>query len=316
VAAALALMVSGRLEWAGAVAGLAMGAKWPGVMLIFPLVVAAWRQWRRLGIAVLLGAATFIATSPFVLVEPGTAFHDAWDTQSLHHTGWLGFEHDGTSLEGYLHRLWSGMGPILILAFVGLVAALVARRRPDLILATFVLVYFVNLLTLKSHFDRFVLPLIPPLGVLAGRVRLLAPVAAVLLVVPFVWSIQKDDALAKTDTRVVAHDWIESHLPRHAKIATESSTAPLTGFDVLPLQLPGPAFHFDPNRDVARLEREGVRYVLVNGLVADRVLAARSNYARESRFYDDLARHAEREYYVRPGGDLSGPWLALYRLSP
>jgi 4-amino-4-deoxy-L-arabinose transferase-like glycosyltransferase len=316
VAAALALMVSGRIELAGVVAGLAMGAKWPGVLLIVPLVVAAWKQWRRLGIAVLLGAVTFVVTSPFVLVEPGKAFHDAWDTQSLHHKGWLGFEHDGNALVGYLHRLWSGMGPVLVIAFAGLVAALIVRRRPDLILASFVLVYFANLLTLQSHFDRFTLPLIAPLGVLAGRIRLLAPVAAVLLVVPLVWSIQRDNALAKTDTRVIAHDWIESHLPRGTKIAAESSTAPLAGFDVIPLELPGPAFAFDPNRNVGRLERRHVRYVLINGLVADRVLAARSSYPKESRFYADLARGAQREYYIRPGGDLSGPWLALYRLSP
>jgi hypothetical protein len=314
VAAALALMVSGRIELAGAVAGLAMGAKWPGVLLIVPLVVASWKQWRRLGIAVALGAAAFIVTSPFVLVEPGTAFHDAWDTQNLHHTGWLGFEHDGTSLEGYLHRLWSGMGPVLVIAFIGLVAALIARRRPDLILASFVLVYFINLLTLKSHFDRFVLPLIPPLGVLAGRMRILAPVTAVCLVVPLIWSIQRDDQLVKTDTRVVAHDWIEAHIPAGTKIATESSTAPLPGLDVVPLLLPGPAFEFDPNRNIKRLERQGVRYVLVNGGVADRVLAARSNYPKESRFYADLAKSAERAYYIRPGGDLSGPWLALYRI--
>jgi Glycosyltransferase family 87 len=314
VAAALALMVTGRIELAGVVAGLAMGAKWPGVLLTVPLVVAGWKQWRRLAIGVGLGAATFLATSPFLLAEPGKAFHDAWDTQDLHHTGWLGFEHDGTSLEGYLHRLWSGMGPVIVIAFIGLVAALIARRRPDLILASFVLVYFINLLTLKSHFDRFVLPLIPPLGVLAGRMRFLAPVTAVCLVVPLVWSIQKDVALVKTDTRVVAHDWIEAHLPAGTKIAAESSTAPLAGFDVLPLELPGPAFAFDPNRDVRRLEREGVRYVLINGLVADRVLAARSSYPKESRFYDDLARRAQRTYYIRPGGDLSGPWLALYRI--
>ncbi len=314
IAAALALMVSGRIELAGVAAGLAMGAKWPGVLLIVPLVVASWRQWRRFGIALGIGALTFLATSPFVLVEPGKAFHDAWDTQDLHHTGWLGFEHDGTSLEGYLHRLWSGMGPVLVIAFIGLVAALVARRRPDLILASFVLVYFINLLTLKSHFDRFVLPLVPPLGVLAGRMRVLAPVTALCLVVPLVWSIQRDDALAKTDTRVVAHDWIESHVPRGVKIAAESSTAPLAGFEVVPLALPGPAFAFDPNRDVRRLRQEGVRYVLVNGGVADRVLAARSNYPKESRFYADLAQNAQRTYYIRPGGNLSGPWLALYRI--
>jgi hypothetical protein len=150
--------------------------------------------------------------------------------------------------------------------------------------------------------------------VLAGRVRFLAPVTAVLLVVPLVWSVQRDISLVKTDTRVVAHDWIETHLPAGTKIATESSTAPLAGFDVVPLQLPGPAFRFDPNRDVRRLEREGVRYVLINGLVADRVLAARSSYPKESRFYADLASHAQRTYYIRPGGDLSGPWLALYKI--
>jgi hypothetical protein len=314
IAAALALMVSGRIELAGVVAGLAMGAKWPGFLLLVPLVVAAWKQWRRLGYAVLLGAVTFVATSPFVLVEPGKAFHDAWDTQNLHHTGWLGFEHDGSSFVGYLHRLWSGMGPVLVIAVAGLVAALVARRRPDLILASFVLIYFINLLTLKSHFDRFVLPLIPPLGVLAGRIRILAPVTAACLVVPLVWSIQHDRQLVKTDTRVVAHDWIEAHLPAGTKIATESSSAPLPGLDVVPLELPGPAFDFDPNRNMQTLEQQGVRYVLVNGLVADRVLAARSNYPRETRFYADLATSAQRAYYIRPGGDLSGPWLALYKI--
>jgi Glycosyltransferase family 87 len=314
IAAALALMVSGRIELAGVVAGLAMGAKWPGVLLIVPLVVAGWRQWQRLGIGILLGALTFVATSPFVLVEPGKAFHDGWTTQNLHHTGWLGFEHDGSSLAGFLHRLWSGMGPVLVIAAIGLGVAVAARRRPDLVLASFVLVYFVNLLTLKSHFDRFVLPLIPPLGVLAGRMRLLAPVAACVLVVPLIWSIQRDDRLTKTDTRIVAHDWIESHLPAGTRIATESSTAPLPGLDVVPLALPGPAFPTDPNRSVSRLEEQGVHYVLVNGLVADRVLAAASNYPQETRFYRELATHEPRVYYIRPGGDLAGPWLALYRI--
>jgi hypothetical protein len=48
VGAALALMVTGRIEIAGAVAGLATGFKYPGVFLVVPLVVAAWGAWRRL----------------------------------------------------------------------------------------------------------------------------------------------------------------------------------------------------------------------------------------------------------------------------
>src|SRR5204862_6843480 len=114
--------------------------------------------------------------------------------------------------------------PALASAVAGLAAALVVRRRADLVLASFVLVYFLNLLTLKSHFDRFVLPLVPPLGVLAGRNRVLAPVAAALLVFPLVWSIERDVKLTRTDTRVVARAWIERNVPKRSEIAAESST--------------------------------------------------------------------------------------------
>jgi hypothetical protein len=83
---------------------------------------------------------------------------------------------------------------------------------------------------------------------------------------------------------------------------------------VLPLLLPGPKREFDPNRDIARLRKIGVRDVVVTGAVTDRVLAARDRYPREARFYDDLERRAQRVYYVEPGGDLAGPWVAVYRL--
>ena len=54
--------------------------------------------------------------------------------------------------------------------------ALRRRTRTDLILASFVLVYFADLLTIRAHFDRYMLPLVPALGALAGRLRSLAPV--------------------------------------------------------------------------------------------------------------------------------------------
>ena len=52
----------------------------------------------------------------------------------------------------------------------------------------------------------------------------------------------------------------------------------------------------------------------MTGAVTDRVLAARDRYPREARFYDELERRAQRVYYVQPGGDLAGPWVAVYRL--
>jgi hypothetical protein len=83
---------------------------------------------------------------------------------------------------------------------------------------------------------------------------------------------------------------------------------------VLPLLLPGPKRGFDPNRDVARLRRLGVHDVVVTGAITNRVLAARDRYPREAAFYDDLRTKARRVFYLRPGGDLAGPWVAVYRL--
>ena len=314
VAVALTLMVSGRLELAGVAAGLATGFKYPGVLLLVPLAVAAWGQWRRLAIAVALALLAFAATNPFFFAHFDQAMGDAYRVQRLAREGWLGFEHDHGAPIAFVDRLWESLGPVLIVAALGLLVALVRRRGPDLVLASFVLVYFADLLTLNAHFDRYVLPLLPPLGVLAGRFRALAPVALLLLVVPLTWAIRDDRRLTRTDTRVVARSWIERHVPRGANVAVESSLPPLAGFKVLPLALPGPSRRSDPNRDVGRLRKHGIGFAVVSGAVADRVLAARERYRRETRFYLQLRRSARRVYYVKANHALTGPWVAVYRL--
>jgi hypothetical protein len=194
------------------------------------------------------------------------------------------------------------------------VLALVRRTKTDLILALFVLAYFADLMTLHAHFDRYVLPLVPPLGALAGRMRALAPVTLLLLVVPLTWSIRDTKELTKTDTRVIAASWVQQHIAPGIQIAADPSTPSFAGLRVLPLSLPGPKRKFDKNRNLQRLRRLGVKDVVITGAVTDRVLAARSRYPRESRFYDQLRARARRIYHLEPGGSLAGPWVSIYRL--
>ena len=316
VAVALALMVAGRIELAGLAVGVATGFKYPGVFLLVPLVVAGWRRWGRLAVGVVLAVAGFLASSPFVLVHPGQAWDDARRVQRLAHDGWLGFEHDHAAPIAFVDRLWEGLGPALIVCILGLTVAVVRRTRVDLVLGSFVLVYFVNLSTLDAHFDRYVLPLIPPLGALAGRFRSLAPVTLLLLVVPLTWSIRDAKELTRTDTRVIAHRWVEHNLARGTRVAVDPSLPPFEALDVLDLRLPGPGREFDENRDIGRLRRDSVEAVIVSGSVTDRVLAARSDYPREARFYDALRTGARRAFYIVPGGDHAGPWVAVYRIGP
>jgi 4-amino-4-deoxy-L-arabinose transferase-like glycosyltransferase len=316
VAASLALLVSGRIELAGLVAGLATSIKYPGVFLLVPLVVVGYRDRRRLAAGIGLAIAGFCLTSPFFLVHFGSAVSDAYRVQHLAHQGWLGFEHDDIAPIAFLSRLWHGVGPALIICGAGLVMALARRSRTDLILASFVLVYFLDLCTLGAHFDRYVLPLVPALGALAGRMRALAPVTLLLLVVPLTWTIRDDARLTKTDTRVVALHWAERHLDHNARIAVDPSLPPFSdSFSVVKLDLPLPSEdHPDRDRNLKRLRLEDVRYVVATGAVADRVLAAREDYPFEARFYENL-RKLKRVFYVpEDARDLNGPWVAVYKL--
>ena len=312
ITCALALMLAGRLEWAGLAVGLAAAAKYPGAVALVPLAVAGWREWRRLAGAVALAFAGFVAGAPFVVVHARTAWQSISHVNRLARAGWLGFEHDPVTPLAYLDRLWQGVGPLLALGLAGLAVAVWRRSRTDLVLASFAVAYWLTLMPQRAHFDRYVLPLVPVLGVLAARIRWTAPLAVALLVVPLAWSIGDARGLTRTDTRVVAIPRLVRALPADATVAADPSSPPI-GRRVLDLALPGPGRPTDSNRDLARIRARGVRYVLVTASVTERVLRARASYPRESRFYDELAR-LRPLVDVEPGHGRAGPWVRLYRI--
>jgi 4-amino-4-deoxy-L-arabinose transferase-like glycosyltransferase len=313
VTCALALMLAGRLEWAGLAIGLAAATKYPGAVAVVPLVVAGWGEWRRLARASGLAAGGFLLAAPFVVIHGRTAWHSISHVNRLARAGWLGFEHDPVTPIAYLDRLWQGIGPVLVLGLVGLAVALWRRRRADLVLASFAIAYWLTLMPQRAHFDRYVLPLLPVIGVLAARIPWSAPLALALMVVPLVWSAGDARRLTRTDTRLVAIPQLVRALPDGAAVAVDPSSPPLDR-RVLELTLPGPGRPTDPNRDLARLRSKGVRYVLVTASVTDRVLRAPANYPRESHFYDALA-HLRPVVDVEPGHGLAGPWVRLYRIA-
>jgi 4-amino-4-deoxy-L-arabinose transferase-like glycosyltransferase len=306
----LALLVTDRIELAGFLAGLAAAAKYPGAALLVPIAVAAWGRWRRLGFATVLLAAGFALGSPFVFVHPGAWWEDYSRVGDRARAGWLGFEHDHASPIAFGDKLWESLGPLLVVAAAGLGVALARRGRADRVLASWTVFYFVNLLPIGAHFDRYVLPLIPALAVLAARFVPLAAVLLLLLVVPLTWTIQQDRDLVKTDTRVVA---ARKYFPLRGAggLALDPSLpVPERGL-LFELALPAPWAEPDPLRDLNHLRAQGVRIVVLTGAIEDRVLEARDRYPREAAFLADV-RRTHLLFRIDPNGKLAGPWVEAY----
>ena len=209
VTVALGLLVTRRYELAGLVIGVATAAKWPGALALVPLAVAAWGQWRRLAYAGGLALAGFVIASPFAVVHVGEAASDWWRGLSRARDGSLGAGDDSFSAVAFTSHLWDALGPALVVALIGLGVAVARRDSADRVLASFVAVYFLALLPLDSHFDRYVLPLVPVLGVLAGRFTSFAPVTLLLLVVPFAWTVRDTRELTETDTGALIVAFVE-----------------------------------------------------------------------------------------------------------
>ena len=120
----------------------------------------------RVGLAVLCGAAAFLATSPYFLVSGGVLGRDV-GYQMLHlQQGHFGH---GTSVPGiwyYLARVLApGLGlPALVLGLAGLGLQAWRRRGVWLLLLLAVLVFLVPLSLIKTRFDRYLLPALMPLA--------------------------------------------------------------------------------------------------------------------------------------------------------
>ena len=72
-----------------------------------------------------------------MVVHGGGAWDDVSRVNRLAREGWLGFEDDPATPAAFSLRLWETVGPVVLVALVGVAVAVRRRERRDLVLLSF-----------------------------------------------------------------------------------------------------------------------------------------------------------------------------------
>lgn len=287
----------------GVVVGLAMGMKYPAVLLLLPAYVAAVlgseaRGWRRVlpGSAVAAGlaaAVTFLATSPDLFLNPETrhrvlsivvlvfpqAFPHVTDTGGVP-PGTIDVATPTSFWDGYAYHacfsLRYGMGLLpTLLTPVALVWAFVSRRTLAVLSAVCAISYFLVVGASPALLARYVTPIVPLLLLLVaglvvavsrrlrsarGRAVFLTAATLVLAAEPLASIVAHDRIAARTDTRVLATEWLTAHATPGERVAMIGTVFWGYGEPVMPPNVT--MVRIEP--DARALEESGARWVVAH----------------------------------------------------
>jgi 4-amino-4-deoxy-L-arabinose transferase-like glycosyltransferase len=346
---------------AGLLLGLAAATKYPALTLGLVIVVAHvlrqlaqqrpfWAEATRLmaaGGATLCGA--FLG-SPFLFLDARTALGNIVGEARSYHLS-------GTS-QGVLHSLgWylseplgASLGTIgLALAALGGWAALRRRNREALLLLAFTVVFLVFISSLPLRWERWALPLVPSLAILAAlglrelwsmargigtnalHTAALSAIVVVTLAMPASEALSWTRALAATETRTLARQWILQHVAPGSAILAEAYTPHLPKGRYRLYTVDGrriwrldgtERIHVVPRGIIGTLaeaemiDRAGIDYVVLANHY-DRRLWEKDRYPHELAIYEDIMSRHELVYEVWPeAGKAAGLVVRIYRVVP
>jgi hypothetical protein len=228
-------------RWAGFLTGLAASTKYPGILLIAPLVVAhATGRFAKhtektalsLGTALFWTLAGFLVGTPYALLSWGEFILQVQQDLSFNNLPYASM----TSMEfagvGWIRHmeftLWQGLGWSLFLAaLLGIFEAFRKHAKESLILFSFLFVYYAIMGKTGRPYVRHLLPLVPVLCIFAGYFiqdlflfrlkssRLFLALVSLLVVAPSLTNIYWfDTKLTLRDSRMDVADWVNRNIPK------------------------------------------------------------------------------------------------------
>ncbi len=240
---------------AGLGVGLATGAKYNGAVLILVLFAVHCARYRSLKeiirqpnfyLSIATAGGVFLLCNPFIVLNFRAFYHDVTEVRLHMEGGHLGLDPGQNAFEDYFfHSLPESLTwPVFLLAVGALIYLLVGmRNRRNVVLVSFPMLFLLMVLPLRMRADRYILPLIPFLVLLASigslsiwelvsyRLRSIRTASALRFTLAGLLAIlmsfgsiaatlQYERSLDLPDTRTLAKRWIESHVPIGSALAT------------------------------------------------------------------------------------------------
>ncbi|MCC7262509.1 MAG: glycosyltransferase family 39 protein [Candidatus Latescibacteria bacterium] len=231
---------SGRwreLAWGAVFLGLAASTKYNlGIFTVAAVMAVLWgpapARRQHLAGALALAGLAFVAGTPFALLDWPSFWRDL-SFERAHFVAGHGLDLGWGWVRHLSFTLPAGLGWPLLATGLGGCAWLGWRRRPaDLVLLGGMLAYYAVAGSGKLVFPRYMLPLVPLLCLAAAigleevaqrRRGLWVLLVAVALAPTALLSWQHSRLLSCPDTRLLAAEWIEAHVPDGAHIAMTGS---------------------------------------------------------------------------------------------
>ena len=234
---------------AGAACGVAFSTHYYCIFLAVPLAIAVVQGWRskgfaasasHLALAAAASAVVFFALSPFILVEPLTAWRDIAANRHIVIDRAVSAGAFAPASR-YLEMLWAdAVGkPIALLAAAGVISMAVVSPARALLLLAFPLP-FLFFISNTAPASRYLNPILPFLALFAawavaqisarlGNQPVVFWAAVVIAAAPALRSsVAADRFFRQTDTRTLAQRYLESNLPSGTTILTQPYSAALT----------------------------------------------------------------------------------------
>ena len=331
--------------------GLAISSKYPSFIIIFVYIIAhllVSREKRAEGKTFLLGVILVplfsLLSNPFVLLDinrflnefiaqglrAGKASADVLHIALLNDGG--GSILPRSPLYGKLFVSTMGL-PLVLMLVYGLILFLLRLERVGLLLSSFVFLYFLMIAGFPKGYPRYMLPLLPPVAVIASygifslisqlklkflkkRRELVFYLLSILLILPVGVRVSRYSyLLTKEDTFELASRWIEKNIPEGSGIA---------GSQFMP-ELPRGRFRVAKSkgtvfvRPIKEYIREGYQYLVVTSLdlegrFGERYQKLLKDFPKVKEFLPEKGRAIGPKIYLLRL--VSEPERGLFLLSP